>query len=406
MRPERIRKLDRWFGAPACALLTAFENVRRLFTARPDSGPKRIVFIKLIEMGSTVLATPAFREAEAMVGRGNMFFLVFAQNRPIVDLLPFFPPGNVITIDDSTLLSFARGLFAAMSRIRREKIDTAIDMEGLTRSSAVISYLTGCRRRAGYHNFTSEGPYRGRLFTHELNYSFQHHISRQFVALVRAAARPPGQVPMLKERIADGDLAVHRLAPSEQDKTEVTAMLCGLAGRTVSGPVFLLNPNCSDLLPLRRWPSERFVELGRRLLAGYPDALVALTGAPAEKEEASRLAAVIAPRSNCVCTAGHTTMRQLIALYAVSRLLVTNDSGPAHFAALAGAPTVVLFGPETPLLYAPLGPAVKALSAGLACSPCVNILNHRFSPCLDNRCMAAISVDEVMKACESLLASP
>ncbi|GAG51039.1 unnamed protein product, partial [marine sediment metagenome] len=100
-----------------------------------------------------------------------MFFLVFEQNRPIVDLLPYFEPENIITIDDSNLGKFVSGLWRAILRVRREKIDAAIDMEGLTRSSAIITYLTGARRRVGYHNFTSEGPYRGRLFTHELNYN-------------------------------------------------------------------------------------------------------------------------------------------------------------------------------------------------------------------------------------------
>jgi ADP-heptose:LPS heptosyltransferase len=44
-------------------------------------------------------------------------------------------------------------------------------------------------------------------------------------------------------------------------------------------------------------------------------------------------------------------------------LMVSNDSGPAHFVAAAGLPTIVLFGPETPKLYQPLGNS-RAIYAG------------------------------------------
>jgi len=82
--------------------------------------------------------------------------------------------------------------------------------------------------------------------------------------------------------------------------------------------------------------------------------------------------------------------------------MVTNDSGPAHFAAASGLPTIVLFGPETPNLYRPLGNSI-AIYAGLACSPCVNVSNHRKSACGDNICMSAISVDQVFKAANAYL---
>jgi ADP-heptose:LPS heptosyltransferase len=84
--------------------------------------------------------------------------------------------------------------------------------------------------------------------------------------------------------------------------------------------------------------------------------------------------------------------------------MVTNDSGPAHFAAASGLPTIVLFGPETPDLYRPLGNST-AIYAGLACSPCVSASNHRKSACDNNVCMSAISVDEVFRAVDAVLAA-
>ena len=77
--------------------------------------------------------------------------------------------------------------------------------------------------------------------------------------------------------------------------------------------------------------------------------------------------------------------------------MVTNDSGPAHFASLLQLRTVVLFGPETPRLYSPIGNKHKILYANFACSPCVSVYNGKKSPCNDNRCLKAITVDEVLR---------
>ncbi|MFC1497236.1 glycosyltransferase family 9 protein [Verrucomicrobiota bacterium] len=395
MTPKRILMLDKLVGKPACALLSVIEAVRRFFSGqRHVSPPKRIVFVKLIEMGSTVLACPAFKEASKLVGKNNMFFLAFEQNRPIVDLLPYFKPENIITIDDSNLPKFISGLWRAMIRMRREKIDAAIDMEGLTRSSAIITYLTGARHRVGYYNFTSEGPYRGRLFTHELNYSFQHHISRSFTALVRALKAPASQTPMLKEQIKN-EKELPQFKPEDKDKKEVRSILTAQYEKIFDGKIVLLNPNCSDLLPLRRWPTENFIELGKQILSNFPNTAIVITGAPGEREEAEKIAAMIGEKPRVFSLAGETTMRQLLTLYCLSDLLITNDSGPCHFAALTSINGIALFGPETPTLYSPLSKQIKPITAGLSCSPCVNMLNHRFSPCIDNKCMQNIPVDEV-----------
>jgi ADP-heptose:LPS heptosyltransferase len=100
--------------------------------------------------------------------------------------------------------------------------------------------------------------------------------------------------------------------------------------------------------------------------------------------------------------AGKTTLRELLILYTLADVLVTNDSGPAHFASLTDIHSIVLYGPETPKLFGALGRNSHALYAKLACSPCVNAFNHRFSPCTNNLCLQSISPDEVyakLKAC-------
>jgi ADP-heptose:LPS heptosyltransferase len=64
---------------------------------------------------------------------------------------------------------------------------------------------------------------------------------------------------------------------------------------------------------------------------------------------------------------------------------------------------LVLFGPETPQLWGPLGARAHVLWAGLACSPCINPLNFRFSPCKNPLCMSEISVAQVVAAVDKIL---
>ncbi len=150
------------------------------------------------------------------------------------------------------------------------------------------------------------------------------------------------------------------------------------------------------MLPLRRWSPSRYVQLARRLLEHYPELFIAFTGAPTEAAAINQLASDVAS-SRVISLAGKTTLRQVLVLYTRSEILVTNDSGPAHFASMTSIQVVTLFGPETPALFAARSPNVSVLWAGIACSPCVNAYNNRQSVCRDNLCMQAITVGDVFE---------
>ena len=131
--------------------------------------------------------------------------------------------------------------------------------------------------------------------------------------------------------------------------------------------------------------------------------LILITGSADDRDTAEDLVAHI-ERPRCVSFAGMTSLHDLPALYALSVVMVTNDSGPAHIAAAANLPTIVLFGPETPKLYSPLGPT-QVVYAGLACSPCVTAFNHRNTACTENVCMQSISVNAVYSKIQSVLST-
>jgi ADP-heptose:LPS heptosyltransferase len=416
MHPATIRRLDAWLGRPLCFALTLARRAGSLLrrtrrgASEPPPPPRKILILKLIEQGATVLAYRAIERAVQAVGRENVYFLVFERNRAILDLLDLIPPENVLAVRDEGLVRFARDVLAALWRVRRTGIDATIDMEFFARASAVLTFLSGARRRVGLHRFTAEGPYRGDLFTHRVQYNPYLHTAAAYYLLVEALGADLAQTPMLKSPTPSLDWTPPAFQPGPCEVEEVEAILAATAGRVVDGRIVLLNPNASDLLPLRRWPTERFVELGRQLLDIDSKLTVVITGGPDEREAGEVIARAVNDRAlangdgpRAVCLAGRTTLRQLIVLYTMADVLVTNDSGPGHFATLSGIDAIVLFGPETPALFGPLGPRVRTITAGLACSPCVNAFNHRFSPCTDNACMQSIDVQTIGEAVRDAL---
>jgi ADP-heptose:LPS heptosyltransferase len=390
-----LQRTDRWVGVPLCAILTAF---RRIFESTGPPGPRqvrRILFVKFAEQGSTVLAYPAIRRATEMVGRENVYFVVFEDNRFILDVMEIIPKENVITIATHSPFGLTLSALRAVLRARKIGIDAVIDMEFLTRFSAMLTFATGARSRVGFHTFFGDGPYRGDLMTHRLLYNPHLHTSQMFDAMVAALTRDPAVLPTF-DFTPSADEPLARFRPSMSEVAEINALLQRENPRIGSAPLILLNPNASDLLPLRRWPPRRYVDLARRLLERYPSLFIGFTGAPAEAAPNNQLAEQVGS-DHIIPLAGKTTLRQVLVLYTRSEILVTNDSGPAHFASMTPIRVVTLFGPETPALFASRSPNTTALWAGIACSPCVNAYNNRQSICRNNLCMQAITVDDVFE---------
>lgn len=105
--------------------------------------------------------------------------------------------------------------------------------------------------------------------------------------------------------------------------------------------------------PSRRWPADRFAELGRALAtAGYD---VVVTGGPDEVALAETVAGAAGLPARSVL-AGRTDLAELAAQVAAARLVVCGDTGVAHLATAFGTPSVLLFGPMPPSRWGPVGP--------------------------------------------------
>lgn len=393
IRPNLMRALDRWIGVPLCWGSTLLRRALG-FKPAPPQPPRRVLFMLLSESGSMVLADPAIR---ALLGQPAVepHFLTFAHNRPALAISGTIPDDRVHTLRADSLPRLLLDCLRWRSRMRALGIDTVVDFELFSRLSALFCLYSGARQRVGFHGLRggARGCYRGDLYTRRVPYDPSLHIAHNYLALseaLGASAMPRDVLPLPAQRV-----------PAPHELAAVGALLAAELPPH-SGQLLLLNPNASDFLPQRRWPTEHYAELANRLLARHDDLAILLIGSAADRATTADIAARVAdPR--CRDIAGRLALPQLPALFMHAAAMVSNDSGPAHFAAVTELPVVVLFGPETPARYRPLGHAT-VLSAGLACSPCVSVENQRRTRCRDNRCMREISVESVQQAVEALLA--
>ena len=247
--------------------------------------------------------------------------------------------------------------------------------------------------RVGFHRHTQEGLYRGSLVNRPVMYNPYRHMSRQFLTLANAIESASS--PIGKDEADDGAaLESPALDFTQRELDDVGERLRADFPAIAGRPLALVYAG-GGVLPVRAWPLAHFQSLSTALLRdGYA---VAAIGLPSDRPEGEAIVAHCAS-PHCVNLAGWTrSVRELVALFRHAALLVTNDGGPAQFSPLARIPTVALFGPETPALYAPLGSRVECMHRALPCSPCLTAYNHRRTPCDgDNQCLKRIAPDEVL----------
>ncbi len=393
MKVDTMRKVDYYAGVPLCFLFTLLFALLRWLKPWRRSAPKKVLLVELSEMGSAILVDPAMRKLQAH--GAELHFVIFKKNAASLRLLGTVPEENVFTIREDGLVPLAVDSLRFLFWTRARRIDTVLDLELFSRYSALLTGLCGANNRVGYHAFHNEGLYRGELLTHRVAYNPHQHIAKNFVAMVNAALAEKPELPYSKTLIDDGEITLARAEVSEAAQEAMRAKVREDYAQydPAQHRIVLINPNASDLLPQRRWMRDRFKAVMEMVLADHPDVLLLITGAPGERAEAEELRGWL-DNPRCVNFAGRVKLLELPALYTLSTLMLTNDSGPGHFSAVTDMPTFVIFGPETPKLYGSLGNSTP-IFAGLACSPCVSASNHRKTPCVDNVCLQVITPQQV-----------
>ena len=152
----------------------------------------------------------------------------------------------------------------------------------------------------------------------------------------------------------------------------------------------------------KRWPVEKFSRLVQLLAQKFPDARFAILGSKEDKPLADAIAKT--ESSRCLNLCGITSLPEMIEWVRLSRLMITNDTGPMHVAAALGKPVVGLFGPTEPRRTGPYGQMENVLQLNLPCSPCLKDTCHYEKP---EECLRALPPEAAFqKAVQILTASP
>jgi len=337
---------------------------------------KKILIVNVNWIGDVLFSTPAIRALRRHYPDAYIACMVVPRCKEVLELNPNI--NELIIYDEKGEYGGLAGKMKLISALKARSFDTVfLFHRSLTRTLMVA--LSGIRERVGIDN-----PKRGFLLTKRVEQQPANiHKVEQFLNIVKSTG------------IADQgkDMEVH---VGKSDRDFARAFLDS-QGIKEGGSFAILNPGGN--WDLKRWPAERFAELGDRINEkfGMP---VILTGAGKDVPLAQKISGMM--KKKPVIAAGTTTLRQLAAIMKLASLVVSNDSGPMHIAVSQGAPTIAIFGPTDPKLTGPYGGGIYMVIQKSSGKPGCNI------PCYDLKCeealcMKAVTVDDVMLEAEKLL---
>jgi len=350
-----------------CALLPLWLVTRLRLRKIPYRKIKTVLVIRHDRIGDMVLTTPLFVVLRKVFTSARILVLASRVNAAVIAHHPCVDEVLVYEGEDQ------------LRRLARQRsIDLAIDAyyTYLFRS-AWQTVLVGGRYRVGFERagrevcFNLRGPREG---------GHGHMIDRildlgKTFGVTAADTQP-------------------RLYLSDGEK-EWAREFCAREGLDGDAVKVAFHPGA--YYSSQRWPLERFVELGRRLLEREPAARLLVFGGPAEiglLEEVERT--LPDPRAKILRGLG---LRQFMAFLSLCHVSVCNNSGALHISCGLQVPTVSWLGPADPELWRPRGPRDILVGRRFPCQPCYRDV------CDHHTCLRSISVDEVWKALEKQLAA-
>ena len=350
---------------------------------------RTIVIAKYVGLGSILEATPLVRTLKTGFPLARIIFVTGASCRPLVERLEYVDA--IITIDDRSISRVVLSSLVAIVALIRARVDLYFDLELYSTYGSIMALLSLTRNRIGFYRESAE--HKVGIYTHLIYFNTRCPIRYIYLQLGRAVrCAPVGPDTLGKLRVDEADLQ------------ELASLL---ATRGIGQqPYLVINPNASDLMIERRWPTRRFAALIDQLTTRLK-LPVLLIGLPSEQAYVASVVELLheggsAPVQNL---AGALSLGGLLALLERARCLITNDTGPMHMAWALGTPAVCLFGPVDPAHYGWSGANVEIVYHRVYCSPCLHETDE--PPCRgDNICMQRIEVDPVLAAIQRILAGP
>jgi len=335
---------------------------------------KRILLIQLGDIGDVVLTTPTIRALRENHPSGEIFVLLRRFASELLEGCPWVD--GVISVDNEKRklreqIAYQKDL---LSGLRRKGFELAIDLRAGTRG-AFLSFLSGARLRVG--RYRGDGRlWRNRLFTHlirpenELSqYSALHSLNILAPFELRIKDTSPELIIAEERERSAADILRKEKVPPDR-------------------PMIALHP--FSRWGYKEWPIRNYIRLINHIGSRYKVSIV-ITGSVDERGRISEIAE--RSRIDVHNLAGKTSLGELAAILKKCSLLIGIDSAPMHVAAAVGTPTVTIFGPSSPINWAPQGRDHYVICKDLPCVPCrqKGCNNSEVSRCLDE-----LSVEEVI----------
>lgn len=335
-------------------------------------GP-RILIVRLTAMGDLIHGIPVACALRRALPEAQIGWVVEGRN---ADLLEGHPAVDHLVRVPRRWLKSPTAVWQLRRELRALRFEVSIDLQCLTKS-AIAARLSGAPRRIGYAGRL--GRELSKLFHNERVAVDDVHVIDRYLALLR---------PLGVERPA-----VEFRLPEAADDARFAQQSLQRLGLAVGG-FAIVNPGAG--WASKRWPTERYGELARRLAAEHSLPTLAVWGGANELPMAE---AIVAASGGTAQVAPATTMTQLAAIARRSALFVGSDTGPLHLAVAVGTRCVSLHGTSLAAQTGAYGPRNRSVQAYYDDS-------HGKRRHGDDSAMRAIDVETVLAACAEVLTQP
>jgi len=337
----------------------------------------KVLILKPSSLGDVVQALPVLRLLRRHQPRAQVWWWVDSNLAPLLEGDPDL--AGVLRFERHGWRSPRRWLELGRTLrwMRAQEFDWVIDLQGLARSGT-IAWLARGKLLIGLDE-SREGA-RGFYDIIVPRASFHTHAVDWYLAVLpRLGVPADSNLTWLPERPA--------VAAAIREKWAVNSKewLAVLPGARWAN---------------KRWPIGHFAEVMRRVAARHDSLRFVILGSNADQPLGATLAQAAPGR--CLDLTGATSLPEMVEWLRLSRLVLTNDTGPMHVAAALGKPLVALFGPTEPRRTGPYGQLDRVLRHHLPCTPCLK------SHCAWSKpmeCLTAISPDEATAAVECHIAA-
>jgi heptosyltransferase-2 len=348
-------------------------------------------------LGDAVMTTPALLRLREKFPHAHITLLTPKKLR---DLWRHHP-----AVDETISFTPGENIFSTGKKLRAGNFDLALVLPNSPRS-AIEVYLGGIPQRVGYAR-----PWRNFFLTQAVvPRAGAVKMQKRSVAEIQALIADNSKLKTQNSKLGQSAHQIFEylhlaaafsanpepLAPQlfvTPEEIETAKKKFSLEKNTA--PIFGLNPG-AEYGPAKRWPVEKFIAAAQEIQR-QANCVWILFGGKGDQQLAARFESEIQnSKFKIQNLCAQTSLRELMALLKICRVLLTNDTGPMHVAAALGTPVVVPFGSTSPELTGPGLPGDTRnylIKSDAPCSPCF----LRECP-IDFRCLNGIGVERVVKA--------